>query len=93
MEWSLNNMDKVSFILKDSDTKVDFFVLDQTRINNTNYILVTDCEEGDAEALILKDLSKEDSPESLYEIVAEDNELMAVAKVFEEMLEDIRFER
>ena len=26
---------------------VDFFVLEQTRIGGVNYILLTDCEEGD----------------------------------------------
>ena len=86
-------MDKVSFVLKDCDECVEFYVLEQTRVSGVNYILVTDTEEGDGEALILKDLSDSESAESLYEIVSEDVELTAIAKVFEEILEDVEFER
>ena len=70
---------------------VDFFVLEQTRIGGVNYILVTDCEEGDGEALILKDMSKDGEEESVFEIVSEDEELEAVAGVFENMLDDVTF--
>ena len=50
---------------------------------------MTDTQEGDGEALILKDLSTEDDAEALYEIVSEDDELQAVAAVFENLLDDI----
>ena len=65
--------------------------MEQTRIGGFNYILVTDFEEGDGEALILKDLSKDGEEESVYTIVSEDAELQAVASVFENMLEDVKF--
>lgn len=68
---------------------VEFFVLEQTRIGGFNYILVTDFEEGDGEALILKDLSTDGEEESKYIIVSDDNELAAVAAVFEDMLDDV----
>lgn len=68
---------------------VEFYVLEQTRIGGIDYILVTDTEEDDGEALILRDTSKEGETEALYEIVTEDEELNAVAAVFENMLEDI----
>ncbi len=71
---------------------VEFFVLEQTRIGGVNYILVTDSEEGDSEALILKDIASEQDSDSTYVIVSEETELFAVAKVFEEMMEDIKFE-
>lgn len=86
-------MDKIKFTFTDSGDVVDFFVLEQTKINGTTYILVTDQEEGDAEALILKDLSDEGEEEAIYEIVEEESELAAVATVFDEILEDISFER
>ena len=73
--------------------KVDFFVLEQTKVNGISYILVTDSEEDDAECLILKDTSEENAPESVYEIVDDDVELTAIAKVFEELLEDVEIER
>ena len=42
--------------------------------------------------LILKDLSKPGDDEALYEIVDDDDELEAVSKIFQEMLDDIEFE-
>jgi hypothetical protein len=50
---------------------------------------VTDSREGDGEALILRDTSAPEAAEAAYEIVTEDEELNAVAAVFENMLEDI----
>ena len=82
-------MDKIRFQFADSEESAEFFVLEQTRINGTNYILVTDSEQGDAEALILKDLSRDGEQEAIYEIVEDDNEMEAISKVFSEMLEDI----
>ena len=68
---------------------VDFYVLEQTRIGGANYILVTDVESGDGEALILRDLSGDGEEESVFTIVTEEEELAAVAGVFENMLEDV----
>ena len=50
---------------------------------------MTDSEEGDGEALILRDMSAPEEEEAVYEIVTDDEELNAVAAVFENMLEDI----
>ena len=83
-------MEKIKFALSDTET-VEFFVLEQTRIGGTDYILVTDMEDGDGDALILKDLSGPEDTEALYEIVSDDNEMDAVAEVFEKMLDDIEF--
>ena len=41
----------------DDGTKLELYVLEETRIGGTDYILVADSEEEDAQALILKDLS------------------------------------
>ena len=54
-----------------------------------NYILVTDVEEGDGDALILKDMSQDGEEESIYDVVSDDEELEAVSGVFADMLEDI----
>lgn len=82
-------MEKISFAFADGEDTAEFFVLEQTRIGGVDYILVTDSEEDDAEALILKDLSKDGDEEAVYEIVEDDGELLAVSKVFQEMLEDV----
>lgn len=81
-------MDKIAF-RTDGEEPVEFFVLEQTRIGGIDYILVTDTEEDDGEALILRDVSQPGETEAVYEIVTEDEELNAVAAIFESMLEDI----
>lgn len=81
-------MEKIKFQFADGEEAAEFFVLEQTRIGGKNYILVTDSEE-DGEALILKDLSADQDPEAVYEIVSEDEELEAVSGVFAKMLDDI----
>ena len=86
-------MEKIKFMSEEMQEEVDFFVLEQTKVNGISYILVTASEEDDAGCLILKDTSEENAPESVYEIVDDDVELTAIAKVFEELLEDVDIER
>lgn len=81
-------MEKITFCPEDGET-VEFYVLEQTMLGGINYILVTDSEEDDAEALILKDVSSIEDADSLYEIVDDDEELDAVAAIFSSMLEEI----
>lgn len=83
-------LEKITFN-PDGDDPVEFFVLEQTRIGGFSYLLVTDFEEGDGEALILKDISRDGEEESVFTIVSDDQELKAVAGVFESMLEDVKF--
>ncbi len=61
-------------------------------IGGVTYILVTDTEDEDGDALILKDLSQDGEEEALYAIVEEDGELAAVADVFRSMMGDIDLE-
>ena len=85
-------MEKIRFI-SDEMQEVEFYVLEQTKVNGMSYILVTDSEEGDAECLILKDLSSAEDAEAVYAIVEDENELDCVFGVFEQMLEDVDIER
>ena len=85
-------MDKITFI-SENEEAVEFYVLEETRIGGVDYILVTDSEEGDAECLILKDLSEEGDAEGIYAIVEDERELDSVFGVFEQMLEDVDIER
>jgi len=85
-------MEKIIFVSEDMQ-ELEFFVLEQTKVNGVSYILVTDSEEGDAECWIMRDVSDEDSVESIYDMVEDEEELYAVSKVFEELLEDIDIER
>ena len=85
-------MNKISFTILGEEEPAWFYVLEQTRIGGFSYLLVTDREDGDATAWILKDLSKEGESESLYEIVEDDRELEAISSVFAQMLEDVEFD-
>ena len=88
----MEKLEKVTFN-PEGEEPIDFYVLEQTRIGGFNYILVSDSQEGDGEALILKDLSKDGEEESVFSVVSEEDELAAVAGVFEDMMDDIIFER
>lgn len=82
-------MEKITF-MPDGEEAVDFYVLEQTTIGGVNYILVTDAEEEeDGEAYILKAAPGADDNEQVYSMVEDDDELAAVAGVFENMLDDI----
>ncbi len=88
----MSRLEKITFNAGGEDP-VDFYVLEQTRIGGYNYILVTDFEEGDGEALILKDMSADGEEESLFSIVSDEKELEAVSGVFADMLDDVEFVR
>ena len=85
-------MEKVRFTFGDGSGEDEFFVLEETKINGSAYILVTDSQEDDAECLILKEVSQPKQSDSVYEIVEDETELLAVSKVFEELLEDVNIE-
>lgn len=78
----------------DTGEQVDFYVLEETRINGMNYLMVTDSEEDDeeGECYILKDVSKAEDSEALYEFVENDDELDYLFKIFTELLEDMEVE-
>ena len=82
-------MEKITFTFEDTNETVDFFVLEQTKLNGATYLLVADNESDDAECLILKETESGNEQDNLYDIVEDDNELTAVSKVFEELLEDV----
>lgn len=86
----MNHLEKIMFLTEDEE-EVEFFVLEQTRIGGYNYLLVTDTDEEEGDALILKDLSKDTEEESRYELVTDERELDAVVTVFEKMLDDVDF--
>ena len=84
----MSKLEKITF-RPEGEGPVEFYVLEQTRIGGHKYILVTDVEEGDGDALILKDMSQDGEEESIYDVVSDDEELEAVSGVFADMLEDI----
>lgn len=85
MESKVDNI--VSFYT-DEDEEIRFRVLEETKLNGVCYLLVTE-DEDDEEAYILKDISKTDDSEAIYDIVEDEKELNLIAAIFEELLEDV----
>ena len=85
-------MEKIRMMSDETGEELEFFVLEQTKLSGNQYLLVSDVEEGDGNALILKEIATgEEKKENVYEVVEDDMELGAVAAVFESLLEDIEF--
>ena len=88
MKQENENKDKIVMIT-DSGESVDFYVLEETRINASGYLLVTDAPEGeDGECYILKGVSGQQDAEAIYEFVENEDELDGVFRVFEQLLAD-----
>ena len=75
-------------ITSEDGEQIQFYVVEQTRVNGKDYILVTETEDEEAEAYILKDVSSDKEPEAVYEFVEEEDELNALAAVFSELVDD-----
>ncbi len=84
---------KIEFTFDDTNETVEFYIVEQTKINGNTYLLVADSEDDEAECLILKDMATDEDLESLYEVVEDEVELDAVLKIFEDLLEDIDIEK
>ena len=87
-------MANLTFVTEDQES-VDFYIIEETRVNGINYLLVTeseDEEDEEAEAYILKDTSKAEDTEAVYEFVESEEELDAVSRIFAELLEDMDLE-
>ncbi len=84
-------MDKITFLTEEGNEE-EFYVLEQTTVGGINYILVTDSEDDEADAFILKDLSKPDETEAQYEMVSDDEELKVVGDIFRNLLEGVELD-
>ena len=85
------NEEKMITLETEEGDCVDFYVLEETRINGMNYLLVTDSEEDDeeGECYILKDKSRAEDADAIYEFVEDDDEMEYLFKIFEELMEDM----
>ncbi len=80
----------------DDGQSLEFYVEEQARIGGCDYLLVSDSQEEESQAYILKDMSAgasaQDGEVAQYEFVEDERELEVVSKVFEQMLEDTELE-
>lgn len=84
-------MEKVTFVDPETKEELQFFVVEETQINGIRYLFVTEEEDGDCDAYILKEIAAEEE-DSVYKMVEDDTELAAVGKIFAELIEDADIE-
>ena len=84
-------MEKIRFQSPDG-TVEEFYIEEQTRIGEVSYLLVSDSLDDEASAYILKDVSRDTDTEACYEMLEDEEEMQAVYKVFEQMLDDVDLE-
>ena len=81
-------MEKIKFTDPDTQEVVEFAVEEETQLNGIRYLLVSEGQEsGDCEAYILKEVST-DEEEIVYQMVEDDVEFSALAKIFSELTDD-----
>ena len=85
-------MDEEFVLTSEDGEEIRFYVIEETRIGGLNYLLVSDSQEDDGDAYILKDTSGSEDSEALYEIVEDDDELEYLSKIFNELLSDVDME-
>lgn len=86
-----NKETKVVNFTTDNGEEIPFFVVEETKIAGENYLLVTDSEDDEADAYILREVS-ENTEESFYEMLEDDDKINAISKVFAELLDDVEFQ-
>ena len=80
-------MEKIIFIDPETNEEIEFAVEEETQLNGVKYLLVSEEADGECDAYILKEISMEND-EVLYQMVEDDVEFMALAKVFSELTDE-----
>lgn len=81
-------MEKIIFVDPETNENVEFTVEEETQLNGSKYLLVSEEQiDGEYDAYILKEIKTEDE-EVLYEMVDDDTEFSALAKVFSELTDE-----
>lgn len=83
--------EKIVFTTEDGE-EIEFYVLEETKLAGESYLLVADSDGDEANALILKEIHGENEEDTIYDTVDNEQELEALSKVFEELIEDIDIE-
>lgn len=81
-------MERICFSDQESGEDLYGYILEQTSVAGITYLLVTQEEEADSDACILKEVRGTDE-ELFYTIVEDDAELGDIARIFSELLEDV----
>lgn len=77
----------------DDGEDIHLYVIEQTMLAGVNYLLVTDGEEEESDAYIMKSVGEDsENGEVVCEFVEDEQELEAISKVFAELLDDVSIE-
>lgn len=82
--------DKVVFTNEDGED-IELFILEETKINGTHYILAAEDEEESGTAYILKETGR-NRDDIIFQMVEDDTEFDAVLNIFEQLMDDTDFE-
>ena len=84
-------MEKVLFTDPETMETVEFVVEEETQLNGTKYLLVSEASEDEDDmtfdAYILKEI-QDDNGEVTYEVVEDEVEFFAIAKLFEQLSDE-----
>ena len=87
-------MEERIIMTDENGESVEFYVREETRLHGRNYLLVTDAgEDEDGECYILRDMSRGEDPEAVYEFVEDEAELDGLYRIYSELLDDVDLEK
>ncbi len=81
-------MEKISFYDVEFDEELEFFVVETTKFNGQDYLLVTEEEDDDSLAYIMHQVNVDETEELVYEMVEDDALIDALTDIFAELLSD-----
>lgn len=76
----------------ENEDRIELEVIETTRLGGVDYYLVCDTQDEES-AYIIKDVSQREDETSVYEFVEDDKEYDAIAAIFEEIVDDMDFEK
>lgn len=82
---------KLFLQIRTQKRKLNFMCWKRHRSIGKKFLFVTEEEDGDSDAYILKEIADEND-DVVYEMVEDDNELAALGKVFAELIDDADIE-
>ncbi len=91
----MENLDKLTFTSEDGE-KQEYYIIAGAESEGVEYLLVSEENEEDAEAIILKYITEKNSDgeeEAVYEMVTDEDEIAKVIPAFESVLGDISIEQ
>lgn len=84
-------MEKVIFTDPQTAEEISFYVVEETQLNGTKFLLVTEEEDGDSDAYILKETADE-TQDIIYEMIEDEKELNVIGRIFAELIDDADIE-